>query len=285
MKFIYFVAAFAVALSTVSCKKETVEEIKETVADNEITGLNLAKSISGEGLIIEVYTQTGTFKTGYNDVYYRVKESATNKYILTADLSVNAEMDMTSTAHGTPATSVKKLFDRPNMYRGAIIFTMASTETEAWTLTVNVTEGSTTRSVTDGVNVTQASKRDLNVFVGLDGYRYVLAMIKPLAPKVGINDITAVLYQRIDDYTYALVNNYRINFDPRMPSMGNHSSPNNVQLTPNSTGDFYSGKLNLTMTGLWKINLMVYNLYNELLKGEEITEEHESSSIYFEVEF
>ena len=285
MKFIYFVAAFAVALSTVSCKKETLEEIKETVAKNELTGLNLAKTIYGDGLIIEVYTPTGIFKTGYNDVYYRVKDSVENKYILTANLSVNAEMHMMSMAHGTPATNVTKLIDRPNMYSGAIIFTMASTEMEPWTLTVNVTQGSTTRSATDEVNVTQASKRNLNVFQGNDGERYILALVKPLAPKVGINDITAMLYKRIDGYTYDLVPNYKINFDPRMPSMGNHSSPNNVQLTPNSSGDLYSGKLNLTMTGLWKINLMVYNQNEELLKGEEITEENESSSIYFEVEF
>lgn len=69
-----------------------------------------------------------------------------------------------------------------------------------------------------------------------------------------------------------------------MPSMGNHGSPNNVDLTQISNG-FYQGKLSLTMSGYWKINLMLENENGEILKGEPITESNESSSIYFEIEF
>ena len=80
------------------------------------------------------------------------------------------------------------------------------------------------------------------------------------------------------------VNNYTVNTDPRMPSMGNHGSPNNVNLTQ-STDLLYNGKLSLTMTGYWKINLQLLNSANEVLKGEEITDTTTASSIYFEVEF
>ena len=69
-----------------------------------------------------------------------------------------------------------------------------------------------------------------------------------------------------------------------MPGMGNHGSPNNIDLTQ-STDDFYHGKLSLTMTGYWKVNLMLENQNGETLKGEPITDTHQSSSLYFEIEF
>ena len=70
-----------------------------------------------------------------------------------------------------------------------------------------------------------------------------------------------------------------------MPSMGNHSTPNNVNATQAAAGGFYNGKLSLTMTGYWKINLQLLNASNEVLKGEAITETTTESSIYFEIEF
>lgn len=285
MKILYFVAAFAVALSTVSCKKEKIEEIKETIANNELTGLNSALTIEENGLKVEIFTPTGTFKLGYNDVYYRVKDSVTNKYLLTAELSVTPIMQMMNMSHGTPVNEITKMVERPNMYRGGIIFTMASNQMEYWTLEVNVTQGGTTRTVSSVIDVQQSVKRNLNAFEGTDGNRYILAMVKPLAPIVGQNDITAQLFKRIDGFTYEAVPNFAINIDPRMPSMGNHSSPNNVHMTSNNSGTLYSGKLNLTMTGYWRINLMAFNAENTLIKGEEITESNTESTLFFEIEF
>jgi hypothetical protein len=70
-----------------------------------------------------------------------------------------------------------------------------------------------------------------------------------------------------------------------MPSMGNHSSPNNVDATQIAAGDLYKGKLSLTMTGYWKLNLQLLNASGTVLKGETITDAVPASSIYFEIEF
>ena len=67
--------------------------------------------------------------------------------------------------------------------------------------------------------------------------------------------------------------------------MGNHSSPNNEDLTYDTATKSYKGKLSLTMTGYWKLNLKLLNSTGEVLKGEDITEENEASSLYFELEF
>lgn len=85
--------------------------------------------------------------------------------------------------------------------------------------------------------------------------------------------------------SFPVVENYAIKLDPRMPSMGNHSSPNNKDLAYNSASKMYEGKLSLTMTGYWKLNLMLYNANSEMLKGEKVTEDNESSSLFLEIEF
>ena len=70
-----------------------------------------------------------------------------------------------------------------------------------------------------------------------------------------------------------------------MPSMGNHTSPNNTNLTFDTASKMYKGNLSLTMTGYWKLNLMMYNNTMQLIKGEEITNSNESSSLFLELEF
>jgi hypothetical protein len=80
------------------------------------------------------------------------------------------------------------------------------------------------------------------------------------------------------------VDNYTIQIDPRMPGMGNHGSPNNVHLTQ-GTDKIYRGKLSLTMSGYWKINLQLLDATGAVLKGEPVAGDNESSSLFFEVEF
>jgi hypothetical protein len=85
--------------------------------------------------------------------------------------------------------------------------------------------------------------------------------------------------------SFPVVENYKITVDPRMPGMGNHSSPNNVDLTYTSATKMYDGKLSLTMTGYWRINLKLLNANDEILMGEDVTEVNPESSLYFELEF
>ena len=47
----------------------------------------------------------------------------------------------------------------------------------------------------------------------------------------------------------------------------------------------YKGKLSLTMTGYWKINLQLAKADGTVVKGEPITDAVQASSIYFELEF
>ena len=99
--------------------------------------------------------------------------------------------------------------------------------------------------------------------------------------------MTVGVYKMQSMMMFPIVNNFKVKIDPRMPSMGNHGSPNNVDLTQSTLDLLYHGKMSLTMTGFWRINMQLLNDSNEVLKGEAIVDGDplSVSSLYFEIEF
>jgi hypothetical protein len=69
---------------------------------------------------------------------------------------------------------------------------------------------------------------------------------------------------------------WRIEIDPRMPSMNNHTSAGNRALEWNSAAGCYEGTVNLSMTGLWRINLKVY--------GKNGVPASEGSTLFWDIE-
>lgn len=167
---------------------------------------------------------------------------------------------------------------------GYIVFQMAGNDMEHWELTLNYDINGTSYTANSKIQVAAAPKRVSESFMGTDNSRYILALVEPASPIVGTNDMKALLYKMESMMKFVPVENYKVLIDPRMPGMGNHSSPNNIDLT-DAGGGMYTGKLNLTMTGYWKINLQLLDNSGGVLKGEEVTETNQSSSIYFEIEF
>ena len=79
---------------------------------------------------------------------------------------------------------------------------------------------------------------------------------------------TAGAFPDETQFSYSEVAGYTLKLDPRMPepSMGNHSSPNNQDLTQQNDG-LYHGVVNYTMTGNWTLNLIMMNQNGLILKG------------------
>ena len=77
---------------------------------------------------------------------------------------------------------------------------------------------------------------------------------------------------------YALATEtFTVDIDPRMPDMGNHTSPNNTPLVKQEDGS-YQGTINLTMTGLWRIHLKVKDNEGNVVAGGE-----EGSTLFWDV--
>ncbi len=253
--------------------------------NKEIEDLIKIQEITNETHTIEVYSVDGIISQGYNDITLRITEKATNNFVTNASLEWKPVMHMTDKMHSCPNSDIEKVEGKQTIYMGYIVFQMASMGNEGWTLTLNYNIDGVNYVAEDEIHVMPSDKRVVSVFMGEDGIKYVLALKDPLNPEVKVNDISAGLYKMEDMMNFSIVENYLIELDPRMPSMGNHSSPNNEDLTYDVHEEMYSGKLSLTMTGYWKLNLRLLNENHELVKGELVTDDNESSSLFFELEF
>ena len=275
LKLFSFIAAITLFIS---CKKEN------TIIPNDTDGLVSAKSISNATHNIIFYTQNGKFQQGYNKIFFQIK-NLDGSLVTNATANWKPLMHMTSMQHACPYSSVSKSVNSNSLYEGFIVFQMAGNSTEYWDLTIEYTINNITYTATERIDVEAVTKKNVLSFKGSDNVSYVLAMVAPSNPKVATNDMEAMLFKKETMMSYPVVNNYTIKIDPRMTSMGNHGSPNNVDLKQTSLNGSYFGKLSLTMTGYWKINLQLQNETGTILKGESVTTTQESSSIFFEIEF
>jgi len=89
--------------------------------------------------------------------------------------------------------------------------------------------------------------------------------------QTGTNTIKAYISKKSNPITtpYALAEkSFIVEIDPRMPDMGNHTSPNNSPLQLQTDGS-YQGTVNLTMTGLWRLHLTVKDAEGNIVAGGE----------------
>ena len=279
----YIFAILILSGSFVSCSDDDDDTPLNV---NPVEGLNMIYEIPTANHIVQVYSEKQNLEVGYNELSIRIKDLTNDKYITDAQLNWMPMMHMETTGHSAPH-SVLSNSEENSVYKGHIVFQMASNETEYWEMTLNYNLNGVEMEEVLRVNVTQPADglKKTQVFMGSDETRYILAFVNPKDPKVAINDMQAVLYKMETMMSFPRVENYKITVDPRMPGMGNHSSPNNQDLTYNATGKIYNGKLSLTMTGYWKINLKLINGDGDVLKGEDVTEANPASSLYFELEF
>ena len=280
MKTLKYILPIIIVLFISSCSTNDDDLILD-----ETTELNFIKTLSNTDHEIEIFSTKKRLEQGYNAIYLRIKEKISNTYIENATLTWKPLMHMINKTHSCPNSVIQKAEGKNTLYSGYIIFQMAENNTEKWDLTIDYTVNAVSYTVKDFVSVPASAKKNVAVFMDANNTKYVLALINPGKPKVGLNNFKIGLYKMENMMSFPIIENYMIKHDPRMPSMGNHSSPNNTNLLFDVTSKMYEGKLSLTMTGYWKLNLMLYNNSNQLIKGEAITTSNDASSLFLEIEF
>lgn len=280
MKYFKYFSLFALTLILISCSKEKKTENQAL----ETPGLIKVQTLENATHKIDLYSVRNGWVQGYNKVYFQIKD-ADNNLVENAEVSWLPVMHMMSMSHACPYSTVSYQDSPHRMYEGFLIFQMASNSDEYWTLTINYNVDGIDYTASDTIQVSPSSKQRVSSFQGSDGVRYVVALVAPSSPKMGVNDMEAMIYKMENMMTFSVVNGYTLTIDPRMTGMDNHGSPNNVPLTQSNPEESYFGKLSLTMTGYWKINMQLLNSEGEILKGEMITEDNESSTLYFEIDF
>lgn len=283
MKLKYIIPILFLALFTVACSDDENDDF--TPPTGEVEELRLIQELDNDTHTIELYNKSGMFYTGCNTVSIRIKDKSTNNYIENATMSWMPMMQMPTMQHSCPNTNPIKASGKNTVYTGTIVYQMTNTDGSGWSLMLDYTIDGADYMVSDTITVMQNDNQNVSSFMGTDANRYIVAMVEPNDPIIGNNELVVGVYKMESMMSFPVVENYILTLDPRMPGMGNHSSPNNTNLTFNSTDNMYHANLSLTMTGYWVLNLKLMNVDDEVLKGEDVTDTNEQSSLYLELEF
>lgn len=233
------------------------------------------------------YTKTGGFHVGYNEIFFVATKKKNGNYVKEFSLSgitplmLMTKMNMT---HSTPVSFGASRFDEsiPAVQRAWISFVMSSSDAGFWSLRYDAQVLGKSGGIHDvGITVDELADGQnwLKSFKYADR-TYYLTLVDPTSWKTGSNTIQAYVSVKSADgkQPYELsAERFTIDIDPRMPDMGNHTSPDNTPLVLQHNG-IYEGIINLTMTGLWRIHLRVKDSKGNVVAGGD-----ETSSLYWDV--
>lgn len=234
------------------------------------------------------YTRDGSFHNGYNEIFFVATKKVTGNYIKNFELTnISPLMHMVKMDkfHSTPTGPAAESFDNGILAvkRSWVSFLMNTSEAGSWTLSYDaLVLGKEGKVEKKGivVNALPEGQVWLKSFK-LGDDNYFLSLVNPNDWKTGSNTIKAYISKKSNPITtpYALATEtFTVEIDPRMPDMGNHTSPDNSPLVKQQDGS-YQGTINLTMTGLWRIHFTVKDAKGNVVAGGE----EELSSLYWDV--
>lgn len=284
----YYAVLLIMSFQITACTRTTNPEPDHS---DEIENLNLLNVYSIEGYQLELYGENPKLHVGYNKVYFLLTDD-NGKNVDPVSINwqpiMHMEMGGMTHQHSCPYSDISKVEGKSNLYEAYVVFIMPGDgEHNFWNLEINIHLIDRQLDVEAGVDVQNTESDFYKVFtsgMGIDSSIYFLALIEPAEPKIGKNDMLVALFKKLDDFNFPMVDDYKILVDPRMPGMGNHSAPGNEDLIQKEDG-FYHGKVGFSMTGYWKINLILENAIGQRIKGEPVSETNLESSLHFKLEF
>lgn len=275
----------ALCYSVISCTMEKTDyraEINTIVPEhNEFKN---AAQIDYAGYKISIQALNGTLYKGYNEIRLQITNSRNGqkeKVSSVKFLPIRTFVDGSSSS--CPHRHDMTYRSEDGLFQGYVVFTSESSANENWEAYLSFTVGNQVYKIRQPITVKEQPNKNLNMttFTGSDNQQYFIALVSPQKPKVAENKLVAGIYQYNrpvsgpigafpdpSQFSYSEVSGYTLKLDPRMPepSMGNHSSPNNIDLTGGEDG-LYHGVVNYTMTGNWTLNLIMLNQNGRILKG------------------
>lgn len=286
MRFFNF-RIIALCLAMASCTLDKTDFEAETSRDvTEYFEFKEAVTLHTEGYKISIEALNGIFYKGYNEIRLRIFDAQTNQAISRSETTFLPILSRLNN-NKTSCPHRYNLVYNPNeqYYLGYAVFTSESNATDTWEVYIGFTNNHQTFTTHQSVVVQEQSNKNLNMtsFTGNDGEQYVIALISPQKPKVAENELIAGIYKYNSpiestgnfpdpsQFSYSEVSHHTLLLDPRMPepSMGNHSSPNNLDLTQQPDG-LYHGVVNYTMTGNWTLNFILLDPDKKVIKGTEV---------------
>lgn len=194
---------------------------------------------------------------GFNKITAVLYDSLSNQRITDAHILFSPEMSMMGgMKHACPVENPEEESVNEG-FPGAVEFIMPTSDMGSWKLKVIVNNHlyNKSGSANFDIVVNNPTTAKVKSFVTEANEKIFIGYYFPDKMKVGVNTFEVTAYQMVSAYEFTPVENFTISLTPEMPSMG-HGSPNNVDPVY-SSGGHYKGKVNFTMTGDWRLNLLV----------------------------
>lgn len=272
---------------TVSCTIDKTDFEAEISSETpEIEGFQEVISINSGIYKLSIEALNGTFNKGYNEIHITLTNTQANENITDSEVTFLPILtDENNENSSCPHLYNLEYNSDEDCYLGYVVFTEISENNHNWELYLGFTDTTETFSINQSIVVEEQPNKNLNMtaFEGNDDTQYYIALVGPHQPQVAENELVAGIYKYNEpttpagtfpdptQFSFSEVENYTLLLDPRMPepSMGNHSSPNNVDLTQQSDGLYY-GVVNYTMTGNWTLNFIMLDENDNVIKGTEV---------------
>ncbi|MCY4779775.1 hypothetical protein ORI89_08930 [Sphingobacterium sp. UT-1RO-CII-1] len=283
---LFLILLFFMFLSCTKSKTDYEAEIDQEVP--VYSEFEEAAVLQTESHKISVEALNGTFYKGYNDIRLKVYDKISNEKVKGAVVSFTPiRIGENEQLSSCPHLQEMVYNSGDDFLEGYVVFTERSDDNGKWAFEINLTVDGTISKARQDVIVREQQNKNLNMtsFLGRDEREYIIALIAPQSPKVGENTLVAGIYsqenyeieQEYGEATFPIyqeAQGYTLRLDPRMPepSMGNHSSPNNQDLTQKEDGT-YEGRVNYTMTGNWTLNFIMLNEQGKVLKGTVVPDD------------
>jgi hypothetical protein len=258
MKFktILAIAFATILLATNACKKEETTTVTPTPV--EVDQIPSTYKLIGETYILgaaakaKVYSEKDLF-VGYNKIFVAMFDSVSNTRLNDGHFDLTPMMDMGMMQHSSPVEVTDESIPSDKFWKAAIVFIMPSSAGK-WTLNLTFHNHKTDKEGEGEleVNVINPTTSVMKSFKASDSTKLFVTLIQPATPKIGLNNFEISIHKK-DMMGFPAVNDYTVEIEPTMPSMG-HGSPNNVNPVFTSMGH-YIGKVNFTMTGLWNVKI------------------------------
>jgi len=243
--FIPFILLFSVLLY--SCNNE-----ENPVIPPETSSYTKLLTVESGNTKFELHSATGTTLIyGYNKIGFKVFINGSEK----TDGFVNYKPIMVhfpgQTGHSCPVSSAFYYNSTEKLFTGYTCYTMITdtTSTGRWIAYYSYNNTNRVDSIPFSVQYSENQLIEWDDVVGANSY--VITLLNPKTPRLGINTFELLFHKYIGDNLYAEVDSAVMIIKPWMPSHG-HGSSSNVNPISFGSGR-YEGKVNFNMQGEWYV--------------------------------
>ena len=252
----FFIHIILLSILFVSCEKEN--DLKPDTNNYLKVGEGVS---SGSSFNVEFYSIDSLF-VGYNKVYLKITDKNSGQSVNQATMVLRPLMDMGTFTHACPFENPGTSLNSDGYFEGVILFSMIGTN--SWSLTVDISANGKSETILFPIGKV-ISTMPVRKIVVIDSLsigagkwmitKYPISLVLPKVWKVGQNSFEITAHRMESKMSFPAATDLTFEIIPEMPSMG-HGSPNNLNPVHTSNGH-YVGSVNFTMTGAWRINMIV----------------------------